>query len=56
MTDILTLTFSAAAVLVSVVAVFYSRSQTRVANQQLQLAQQIRRGAAEPYVLVDIVP
>ncbi|MFJ3214783.1 hypothetical protein ACIPLC_02495 [Kitasatospora sp. NPDC086801] len=56
MTDILTLSFSAAAVLISIVAVFYSRGQTRAAVQQLQLAQQIRRDAAEPYVLADIVP
>ncbi|GAA2981262.1 hypothetical protein [Kitasatospora sp. NPDC127116] len=56
MTEILTLVLSAVAVLVSVVAVLYSRNQTGVAAAQLQLAQQIRREGAEPYVMADIVP
>lgn len=56
MTDNLTLALSAAAVLVSTIAAIYSRSQTRLAAGQLELAHQIRREAAEPYVVADIVP
>jgi hypothetical protein len=55
-TTFLSLALSAAAVVVSLVAVLYSRHQTRVAAEQLELARQIRKEAAEPYVIADIVP
>ena len=55
-TNILALSISAAALLVSFVSARYSRRQTRVAAEQLELARQIRTEASNPYVIADIVP
>lgn len=56
MNDTLTLAIAAAALLVSFAAVVYSRRQTGLAAEQLELARRIQIEASEPYVIADIVP
>jgi hypothetical protein len=56
MNQVLALAVAVAALLVSAIALLYSRRQTHLAAKQLELASRIRVEAAEPYVVVDIVP
>lgn len=56
MNAIVTLVIAAAALLVSFAAALYSRRQTVLAADQLDLAQRIRIESSEPYVIADIVP